>query len=890
MTAAERLRRKRRERTRKRAAFIANPYRFTKTLLGEERGGSLQSSEEEVVKYLKDVHSDPSREHPLGDCDRISAADPPKFPLNMKEPSLQEVRDVVKKARAGSAPGPSGIPYKVYKRCPKLLRRLWLLLRAVWKSGTVPECWQAAEGCFVPKEKHSENIKQFRTISLLSVEGKIFFTILARRLTTYMTDNTYIDSSVQKGGIPGFSGCVEHTSALTQLLHEARINHKNLTVVWLDLANAYGSIPHQLIQEALKHYHVPEHARSLIRSYYSNIHLRFSSPNYTTAWIPLEKGIVTGCSISVILFVMGMNLILKAAEQETRGPLTNAGIRLPANRGFMDDLTITTETHIQARWILKALEETVTWARMVFKPKKSRCLVVKKGKVTKQFKMSIQGEEIPSLIDNPIKCLGKWFDSSLTDKSSKDRLQQQLDEGLRRIDKSELPGKFKTWIYQYGLLPRLVWPLMVNEIPVSLVEQLEQAVSKHIRRWLGLPPSFSSIGLYSKSTKLQIPITSLVEEYKVAKARLYLTLRDSKDEKVSNAGIEVRTGRKWSVTKAVEQAESSLQHQVIVGATNKGREGLGHGQQPRWDKADSQERRSMIQQEIRRTEESSRSARSVQMGQQGSWNRWNLPERRLTWQELWQYEPLQLSFLLRSVYDLLPTPTNLERWKLSEDPSCPLCKQRGTLQHVLTACPTALSQGRYRWRHDQVLRVLADTLEKERKQERQMMTKGPGFINFVKPGQKAKGVQKTCLLQEAKHWEMKVDLQQKLVFPDVIQTTLRPDIVIWSTLPKRMILLELTVPWEERTDEANERKRSKYQELADLCREKGFTTWVLPVEVGCRGFPAQSVWKVFGALGLKGKKRKSSVQALGRAAERASSWLWLRRNDTTWKPAQTSSA
>jgi len=55
---------------------------------------------------------------------------------------------------------------------------------------------------------------------------------------TYMTDNNYIDSSVQKGGIPEFSGCVEHANALTQLLHEAIINHKILTVVWLDLTNS----------------------------------------------------------------------------------------------------------------------------------------------------------------------------------------------------------------------------------------------------------------------------------------------------------------------------------------------------------------------------------------------------------------------------------------------------------------------------------------------------------------------------------------------------------------------------------------------------------------------------------------------------------------------------
>ena len=84
-------------------------------------------------------------------------------------------------------------------------------------------------------------IKQYRTISLLSVEAKTFFSVLAKRLTSYMISNNYIDTSVQKGGIPGFSGCVEHTSTLTQLLHEARIRNNSLTVVWLDLANAYGS-------------------------------------------------------------------------------------------------------------------------------------------------------------------------------------------------------------------------------------------------------------------------------------------------------------------------------------------------------------------------------------------------------------------------------------------------------------------------------------------------------------------------------------------------------------------------------------------------------------------------------------------------------------------------
>ena len=45
----------------------------------------------------------------------------------------------------------------------------------------------------------------------------------------------------------------------------------------------------------------------------------------------------------------------------------------------MDDLTITTQTHVQARWVLSALESTTSWARMKFKPKKSRSLIIKKA-------------------------------------------------------------------------------------------------------------------------------------------------------------------------------------------------------------------------------------------------------------------------------------------------------------------------------------------------------------------------------------------------------------------------------------------------------------------------------------------------------------------------------
>ena len=45
---------------------------------------------------------------------------------------------------------------------------------------------------------------------------------------------------------------------------------------------------------------------------------------------------------------------------------------------------------------------------------------------------------------------------------------------------------------------------------------------------------------------------------------------------------------------------------------------------------------------------------------------------------------------------------------------------------------------------------------------------------------------------------MRVDLNQQLMFPREIATTsLWPDVVLWSTTVRAVIMVEFTVPWEE---------------------------------------------------------------------------------------------
>lgn len=252
----------------------------------------------------------------------------------------------------------------------------------------------------------------------------------------------------------------------------------------------------------------------------------------------------------------------------------------------------------------------------------------------------------------------------------------------------------------------------------------------------------------------------------------------------------------------------------------------------------------------------------------------------MTWAELWKAEPQRIKFLIQAVYDVLPSPSNLHIWGKVESPACPLCSRRGTLEHILSCCPKALGEERYRWRHDQVLKAIAEAIAagvewaKRSRPSKQAIT--------IRAGEQPRPAEKTSagILASARDWQLLVDLEQQLKFPNhIVTTTLRPDVVLLSESTKQVVLLELTVPWEDRLEEAFERKLAKYEGLVSECRQAGWRARCLPIEVGSRGFAARSLCRAFSLLGIDGVRRRRAIYNTTEAAEKVSRWLWLKRGD-----------
>ena len=79
-------------------------------------------------------------------------------------------------------------------------------------------------------------------------------------------DNNLIDTSSQKGFLTGINGTKEHIFAVTAMIQNAIHHGLPIAITFLDLANAFGSISHQLIQDIIIHCRLPSKIIAYISS------------------------------------------------------------------------------------------------------------------------------------------------------------------------------------------------------------------------------------------------------------------------------------------------------------------------------------------------------------------------------------------------------------------------------------------------------------------------------------------------------------------------------------------------------------------------------------------------------------------------------------------------
>ncbi|CAM4556547.1 unnamed protein product [Lepidochelys olivacea] len=160
----------------------------------------------------------------------------------------------------------------------------------------------------VYKKGERDDPSNWRPISFCSTMYKLYASCLTSRIMEWSVSGGAI-SSIQKGFM-SCKGCYEHNFVLQTTIEMTRRARRQCMVAWLDLANAFGSMPHHHIFATRQEFGMPENFLRVIQEVYEGCSTTIRSVEGETAEIPIQSGVKQGCPLSPFIFNLAMEPLL----------------------------------------------------------------------------------------------------------------------------------------------------------------------------------------------------------------------------------------------------------------------------------------------------------------------------------------------------------------------------------------------------------------------------------------------------------------------------------------------------------------------------------------------------------------------------------------------------
>eukprot|EP00731_Ephydatia_muelleri_P013746 Em0007g1056a len=383
-------------------------------------------------------------------------------------------------------------------------------------------------------------VQNWRPISLQLTLYKLYSGIIARRIATWATE-TLAFSAAQKGFL-AFDGCAEHNFLLRSMMTDSRRRKRNLLLAWLDLRDAFGSVPHHLMLSTMERLGLSGSVLKIVRDIYSHstVAIRTGRDSFTSA-IPQNRGVKQGCPLSPILFNIVLESLLKYLTTN------KAGYTLAEDSynslAYADDICVAASTKEELQSLLDQCKEFADWAGLAFKVKKcgSLCLVNEShhAYVDHLFTPHLGTEAIPALSwEDRYRYLGCPVGAYRTPTKILDELREGVLRDCGIVFTSELAEWQKLDAYRRFLFPRLSFVLKVVFPGAIWCRKLDTAIRAVIKRGLHLPPRTCTQYLYLSQALGGMGIPSVEDESHVARsAQAFKFLSDSRDVRVRNVAI-----------------------------------------------------------------------------------------------------------------------------------------------------------------------------------------------------------------------------------------------------------------------------------------------------------------------------------------------------------------
>jgi len=451
---------------------------FTK--LQDKNGNRVGPSRraEAIAEYLQDVQWKEAQ-LPQQIWRRPIVQD--SLPFHIGPIELQELDYAIKKARANKAPGPDAITAELFKFLDRENRlSLLKLLNQWWSCESIPDEHLLAQVVSIFKKGNTDQISNYRPISLLNIIYKLFAAILQKRLADQ------IDPFVSESQF-GFRKQRDTTQALyiaRRLQDIAEQSGENVILTALDWEKAFDRISHDRMLQALARLGIPDKLRKVIGCIYSRPTFCVKHDHHLSDVKTQNAGIRQGCPLSPYLFILVMSVMFHDIHADIDREICNS--RLDRIRFteilYADDTLLVTKNTAGTNALLNKIERESAYYGLKLNQNKC-CVLSMNGRNRIRF---LDGTAVPHAEE--ITYLGGSLTSNI---STANEVSNRISAAMATWKKLDVFWKQaqcstgnKIGIFDAVVKSRLLYGLETLEIPKSQMSRLEAFHLKGLRKIL----------------------------------------------------------------------------------------------------------------------------------------------------------------------------------------------------------------------------------------------------------------------------------------------------------------------------------------------------------------------------------------------------------------------
>ena len=152
-------------------------------------------------------------------------------------------------------------------------------------------------------------------------------------------------------------GTIDQIANISWIIEKAREFQKNIYFCFMDYTKAFDCVDHNKLWKILQKMGLPDHLTCLMRNLYSGQEATVRTQHGTTDWFQIRKRVCQSCILSLCLFnVYAENILRNAGLDEAQAGIKTARRNIN-NLRYADDTTLMAESREELKSLLMKVKE-----------------------------------------------------------------------------------------------------------------------------------------------------------------------------------------------------------------------------------------------------------------------------------------------------------------------------------------------------------------------------------------------------------------------------------------------------------------------------------------------------------------------------------------------------